>query len=528
MQWRPFGREAFDEARDRRRPVLLVLDSPERFEASAVARLLAERFVPVLSERGERPDVAARYKGPVGACVLSAEGEFVSAPERDDTERALEAALRAAADGYRPGAAAAESESGPFWTGAVGAAAQASLDPQAPRRALAEALAAPAGALPAVELLLHAAAEWGDGAARSAAAERLDAFLDGHWDDEKGKGGARNIAGDLSARAYLTRLLADGAAALGSARCARAAAGLAELVLAEHRDAATGGFALRKGGPVYADENARAAVALLRASPFGRTGELVAAAESALLYLERSLYDPMLGMVHRRTEDGAPLVYNLLGDNAETAFAFLEAYSRTARKPYRDFADALIKHLFQELWDRDSGGFLDRAASDADVAPMRRPLKPAGANAVAFEALWRLHQTKGNANYRRWLEWGLKALTPDARGMSACALAPAQDMLERGRMDLELVGRVGEPATDALLAELHRHYAPRRIVSFVDPDDQDYILAHKLARKGEPQLFPRVFGCVELRPVADAGAPEGVAAVIAAVRAAELSPVKKA
>ncbi|MFI5350090.1 MAG: hypothetical protein ACHQ2Z_11135, partial [Elusimicrobiota bacterium] len=63
-----------------------------------------------------------------------------------------------------------------------------------------------------------------------------------------------------------------------------------------------------------------------------------------------------------------------------------------------------------------------------------------------------------------------------------------------------------------------RHYAPRAIVSFVDPDDQDYIMAHKM----EAGSYPRLFGCgSDLRRLADAGEADEVAAVIAAVRAAE-------
>jgi hypothetical protein len=78
------------------------------------------------------------------------------------------------------------------------------------------------------------------------------------------------------------------------------------------------------------------------------------------------------------------------------------------------------------------------------------------------------------------------------------------------------VGRPGEPKSDALLAAAHRLYLPRKVISFVDPDDQDYILAHRL----EAETYPRLFGCgSDLRKLADAGEPEGVAAVADAVRA---------
>jgi hypothetical protein len=66
-----------------------------------------------------------------------------------------------------------------------------------------------------------------------------------------------------------------------------------------------------------------------------------------------------------------------------------------------------------------------------------------------------------------------------------------------------------------LLNALRRHYLPRAIVSFVDPDDQDYILAHKLTADS----YPRLFGCGrDLRRLADAGDEAAVALVVSAVR----------
>ncbi|MCH8209237.1 MAG: hypothetical protein IIA62_09350, partial [Nitrospinae bacterium] len=45
--------------------------------------------------------------------------------------------------------------------------------------------------------------------------------------------------------------------------------------------------------------------------------------------------------------------------------------NRPAHKTHRDFADALLKYLFQELWDRDKGGFFDRLPDPSDVAPLK-------------------------------------------------------------------------------------------------------------------------------------------------------------
>ena len=71
VDWRPWGDEAFEEARRTRRPVFLSVGystchwchvmERESFEDLEVARLLNERFVPVKVDREERPDVDAVY-----------------------------------------------------------------------------------------------------------------------------------------------------------------------------------------------------------------------------------------------------------------------------------------------------------------------------------------------------------------------------------------------------------------------------------------------------------------------------------
>lgn len=518
LEWKPWSAAAFARAREEGKPVLLVLDAPGRFEQGPLAELAARRCVPVLAAAWDRPDVHRRFKSPTGVAVLSPEGEPLAVPERDEPQALAEALDRAlAAFSAAAGAPAQPSRETPPWTGAVGPKGPDPLDPRRPAEVVEQVkAAAPAGLdAAALDLLLHAAVEWKDEAAGAAALARFEAFSRAHWDPAAGA--LKGLDAELPQLAVLARLYADGAAALGSARLVETARGLADRLLQAHFDASAGAFRQTRdrGSPLYADANALAALALLRAAPFGRGGELRAAAESVLVFLERQKYDPLLGMIHRRpSQDQAPVVYGLLRDNAWSALAFTEAYLVTGRKPYRDFADTLAKFIFQELWDRESGGFFDRMTHKDDLGALRSVERPIDENATAFEALWRLHETKGNANYRKWLEWGLRSLWPEAQGAAAAALARVQDIVSRGRMDFELVGRLGEPAADALLGAVHRHYAPRRIVSFVDPDDQDYIMAHKL----EAQRYPRLFACVDLRRCADTDDPAAVPALFERLR----------
>src|SRR5713101_6529074 len=71
VDWRPWGKEAFDEAKKRNQPIFLSIGystchwchvmERESFENEEVARLLNEHFVPVKVDREERPDVDRIY-----------------------------------------------------------------------------------------------------------------------------------------------------------------------------------------------------------------------------------------------------------------------------------------------------------------------------------------------------------------------------------------------------------------------------------------------------------------------------------
>lgn len=505
IDWKGFEAAEFRAAKERGLPILLFV-TPEgtHRRSDAVPEALSGsegRLVAMRVDKADRPDIHARYAESGEVLLLDHDAQVL--------ESAALAALPAKLAGWlasfspKSPARAAEPHAH-AWTGAVGGPARPAVVPERPREVVRALLGAQALPLPGVELLLHAAAEWGDAASRA----RAEAELAG-WSKR-----LENSELDLYERAWTLRLLWDAHAAFGGEPLRRAAAKASAALVEELFDAKAGAFrhAPGAGAPIYADENALAALALQRASVFEPSARFGQTAEQVLAFLQGSAYDPMLGMIHRRRDDGA-LVYGLLGDAAWTILAFTEAFALTGHKPHREFADNLARFLFQELWDRDGGGFLDRVPQQSDAGLLRRPrLARPEENAAALEGLWRLHHLKGNTNYRRWLEWALARLSA-SQDPAAAGIARVQDLLQRGRLDLELIGRPGGEGVDALIAAAHRHYAPRRILSFVDPDDQDYILAHRLDTPGQPRLF----GCVDLKPVASAALPAEVAAVMKAL-----------
>ena len=502
ISWTP---EAFALSKAQNKPILAAVGTLPPQALAEAKDEISRRFVAVLADPETRPDAAARI-GREQALILDSAGTRravlpLSSP-------ALAAALdRLASEASLP--LCREVPAGPAWTGAVRETALSA----GPDEALVSAVFAEINGFAAeadfgfIEALMHAASERGDAAAVVPLTRALE------MGTESGPGSP------LSRHARWAHLLWDAHALTGSTRWREAAAAASDHLLDELFDAKVGAFrrAPAPEAPVYpADGNAQAAMALLRARAFGHAGA-GEAAQKALDFLQSRLYDPLLGLLHARGGEGES-VCGLLGDAAWTALAFTDGFLATGVKANREFADAMLRFLFQELWERESGGFLDRVTRADDPAVLREPHIDPALNALALEACRRLHHLKGNHNYRRWLEWGLKGAWTASGGSAraAASLARVADLHARGRMDFELVGRPGEAKADALLAAVHRLYLPRKVISFVDPDDQDYILAHRL----EAETYPRLFACgSDLRRIADVAAPADVPTLAATLKA---------
>ena len=512
--WVAWTAEAFSRAKAEGKPILAVAGRLPPEHLKSAEGEIGRRFVAVLADPETRPDAAARI-GPDHAVVLDSDGArraVLPLPAPRLGEALARLALEASTP-LRPDAPAK-----PAWTGAVRETELSSAPDSEKVSAVFSALSGlPAAADAAlVEALLHGAGERGEAAARAALIPALELRMAG-WDPAR-RAFLPDEGSPLAAHARWAALLWDAHALTGEARWRVAAAAACDHMLRSLWDANAGAFR-RAGEPepaVYpADGNALAASALFRAHAFGHPGAGEAAIK-VLGFLQTRLYDPLLGLQHSAGGEGETVV-GLLGDAAATALAFTDGFLATGMKAHREFADAMLRFLFQELWEREAGGFLDRVSRAGDPAILREPHVDPALNALALEVCRRMHHLKGNHNYRRWLEWGLRGAWNAALGdvRALAGLARVADLHARGRMDFELVGRSGEPKADALLAAAHRLYLPRKVISFVDPDDQDYILAHRL----EAETYPRLFGCgSDLRRLADAGEPAGVPAVADAIK----------
>ncbi len=253
----------------------------------------------------------------------------------------------------------------------------------------------------------------------------------------------------------------------------------------------------KKTGAAFAFQNAVGARAFLSAYPHLQNPQIRDKAGNALNFIREKLYDPLLGLINRFPPESETLEYGRLADCAVSILALTDAYLQSGDKSYRDFADILAKYLLQDLWDREKGGFLPHSRAEPSQEKVSK--ETLSSNAAAFEALWRLGYLKGQNAYFKWADLGLHRFLDEKNPEAEASFAHILDMRSRGRIELEIVGRAEEEVSQRMLETLATLYAPRKIISFINPDDQDYILAHGL----DAESYPRLFGCVNLKRCAD-------------------------
>ncbi|HLW98770.1 MAG TPA: thioredoxin domain-containing protein [Candidatus Acidoferrales bacterium] len=178
----------------------------------------------------------------------------------------------------------------------------------------------------------------------------------------------------------------------------------------------------------------------------------------ALKTLDRLLagaWDDKRGFAHRL---GGAWLPGTLDDHVFMALALLDAYEATLDRRYFAAAELAMMRVLDQHWDRESGGFFDRAA---DAPPMgglnvrRKPLQdsptPAG-NPIAAMVLDRLYGYTGNALYRQRADATLGAFAAAAPkyGLFAASYSLAAVLHSRGPIEVVITGRPDDPTTQRL------------------------------------------------------------------------------
>ena len=525
MEWLDWCDAAFDEARARRAPVVLLVHASWcRFSRDLRERVLADErvvealrrnFVCVAVERDRRPDLSLRYArgGWPTLAFLDEQGELFAADGFLEPDELL--ARLALVAGYwstQRDSLLARLESRAE-LGESGAVARAELKPGLladHARELGSSADPVHGGwgtqhkFPHPESLDFALLRWshtGDEAMRKLVLRTLRNMQSGEIHDRVEGGFYRYATAPdwsgphheklLDGNAERLRGFAEAYQALGDASFRSTAEGILDWMLGTLLDRATGAFrASQLADPVYAhlrtrearaahgrpeldaaafaDGNALAASALFVAGDVLGRAECAEHAVRALEFVLHELYQHGRGVLHCWT--GAPQGPVLLRDQALVLLALLDAAEHTGRTRYLELAVELAEGTVERLGSVE-GGFWDTLLDASAHGALRRRRRTLADNARMAEALLRLGCMTGAPRWSALARETLESFAGEFQrhGHAASSFARAAHLLLHEAVHVVIVGSPGRDDTRALQTAALAPYVGQRIVQVIDP-----------------------------------------------------------
>jgi uncharacterized protein YyaL (SSP411 family) len=510
VNWRQWGKEAFDDARRMEKPLLLsisatwchwchVMDEKTYSDPKVVARI-EQDFIPVRVDADRRPDIDRRYNmgGWPTTAFLTPDGNLIAGATYlppQEMLQAMDAVLQSQDDRglwrQRP-------------------LQRTGVQPEAADAILAEILLAydtvyggfgraPKFPQPYVlRFLLEEYVRSSRDELREPLVKTLREMAEGGMYDQVEGGFFRySTTRDWSIPHY-EKMLEDNALLLGvyldaylataQDEFSRIARDLCRFLLGPLRDEGKGVFygsqeahqeyylldqaGRAKLGPppvdrtVYVNWNALACASLIRAADVLEEPHLAEQAERTLAFLldECTLTS---GPAYHYYADG-PHLAGLLEDQTALAAGLMEAFQYTGKEEFLHRAEGLIDWACRSLWDDEAGCFRDTQES------LLGPVWPFMENAGAALTLLKLHALTGEEDYRERVGLILGNLLARWKdyGYMAGELASALRLYAQGSITVVVSG----PKAMELARIARREYLPGKVVSPGEPSDEDRAL----------------------------------------------------
>jgi uncharacterized protein YyaL (SSP411 family) len=241
---------------------------------------------------------------------------------------------------------------------------------------------------------------------------------------------------------------------------------------------------------IFANWNASAVTALLKAAMVLEEERWRRQAMRTLDFLLDALFEPGVGMYHYW--DGSPHLPGMLGDQAYVLNALVSASQYTGETRYlgpaTQLADLSIEHLRS-----DTGAFYDTRFDPQAHGVLRLRDRSILDNAVMAEALLRLSRLVHDPDYADCAKDALAAFVNDYKryGHYVAGYARAVDLLYHEPVQVTVVGPADAPGTRALVSAALRPYVASRIVQTLDPR-RDPLLLQRFgfpSQEAEPRAY---------------------------------------
>jgi len=547
IQWREWEPEAFREAQETGKPVLLslsavwchwchVMDETSYSDPNVIS-YINEHYVPIRVDNDQRPDINTRYNmgGWPTTAFLTPEGEVLAGATYVPPEQMRHILPQVATyyTGNKEEVAGKVAELRQR-RAAAGAVGRGQLSPEvfdAVLRTATEAYDPVFGGLgttpkfphsEALDLLLYAYRRIRDPDLLHMARKTLESMARSEVFDHEWGGFFRYATKRNWSEPHYEKMLEDNAdllhnlLALYRSSDDRAHADTAERVIdyleSRLRDKAAGFFCgsqdadeefyklsaaeREKRTEPYIDRtcytawNALAASAYLEASWTLDRPDLRDAALAALAFAWERCREPGQGVY--RFHDGTPQVLGLLGDQAYMARALLDAHEVSGDSTYLERALELARLILDRFADRDGGGFFDIWDKNEYLGRLRERQKSVQENAVCAEVFTRLHYLTREEEYRRVAQAALEAFVNayPHLGYFAADYARQVDTFLNPPVEINIVGDAAQEATRVLHRAALALDQPSRVVQLLHPQrDADRLDALSLPPTPSPAAY---------------------------------------
>jgi uncharacterized protein YyaL (SSP411 family) len=208
-------------------------------------------------------------------------------------------------------------------------------------------------------------------------------------------------------------------------------------------------------------------------------------ATRAAKFLRANLYDHSPKLLFRNYREGRSHIEGFADDYAFLAQGLIDLYEASFDIEWLKFALELQETQDRLFFDEKNGGYFSTSGKDSSV-PLRMKddndsAEPA-ANSVAALNLLRLAQFRDDKQLE---DRATKTIDAFAATLSHFASAMPQMLvalnssLSKPRQ-IVIAGKRNDPATKALLAEVHQHFLPNKILLLADDGDGQRYLGEKL------------------------------------------------
>ncbi|MFA6497933.1 MAG: thioredoxin domain-containing protein, partial [Desulfurivibrionaceae bacterium] len=213
--------------------------------------------------------------------------------------------------------------------------------------------------------------------------------------------------------------------------------------------------------------------ALARASQVLGEKRYLVAAERAANFIRTKLYNPDSGMLFRRYRDQEGGLAGQLDDYAFLVNGLLDLYEASFDIAWLQLAIALTERQFALFGDEAQGGFFETSGNDRSVLVRLKAdydgAEPTG-NSISALNLLRLAWITGN---EEWLKQA--GATINAFGGRLNDYPPilpqmlvAYDFQGSKPRQFVIVGKLGRPDTEIMLAMIRKRFLPGKIVLLAD------------------------------------------------------------